>query len=78
MSTGSGTSVSNAESGLGSYRNEGADYAASMASGDSRSAYLDLARTVLDEAQASSLGSSTQGQLASAVAHMIVNEQRAR
>ncbi|WP_234625054.1 M23 family metallopeptidase (plasmid) [Agrobacterium rosae] len=76
MSTGSGTSVSNAEAGLGSYRNEGEDFASSQASGDTRSIYLDLARVALDEAQAASLGMSAQNQLASAVAHMIVNEQR--
>lgn len=76
MSTGSGTSLANAASGLGSYRNEGADFAGNQASGDTRSIYLELARATLDEAQAGSLGGGSQGQLSSTMAHMIVNEQR--
>lgn len=78
MSTGSGTSIANAESGLGSYRNEGTDFATSQIAGDTRSIYLDLARVALDEVQSASLGMSAQNQLASAVAHMIVNEQRTK
>lgn len=78
MSTGSGTSVSNAESGLGSYRNEGEDFATSQVSGDTRSIYLDLARVNLDELQAANLSMSSQNQLASTLAHMIVTEQRTK
>ena len=76
MTTGSGTSNSGAEAGIGSFRTEGEDFAASEAAEGERSNLLNLSRIVGDEAKVASLNTGGSDNLAFVFSHLILAEQQ--
>lgn len=76
MSTGSGTSSSGAEAGLGSFRTDGEDFAISEAAEEQRSNLVNLSRIVGDEAQMASLNIRGSDNLTFIFSHLILAEQQ--
>lgn len=76
MTTGSGTSNSGAEAGIGSFRTEGEDFAASEAAEEERSNLLNLSRIVGDDAKVASLNTGGSDNLAFVFSHLILAEQQ--